>query len=684
MRVASAVLFSALSLLVAGCGIETSTGGSPVAMGAMSGIVHGGPNPVKFSTITLWETVTAGIPHAVGGTAGSSGYGSQAQILASTTSDGFGAFTFNGGPSYTCDPGEYAYLTSTGGYTGSNTANNNSVEVAVIGSCSQLSSATSIYISEVSTVAAAYALGNFISEDPSFLGGGLQRVYIGAPASNNAATPACTGTGSSMTCTAAGLAHGFQNALELVDSVRYSGSPTGQTNAVPAINGAVVNSNGVIPQALINFIGNVMQSCVNSTGGTGGATPCGKLFTDTTVGSNVPSDTLQAAMNIAKNPTNNVFAIASLATPSSFFSPSLNSAPTDFSLAVTYDGENGTTFGATQYVDLDPADNVYTVATTASTSSDVGGLSSYGAPLFLTTPNTSYFNENVIVADTLGNVWTANTAASGAVLEYSATSGGLEQTISATSPFGLAVDHSNNVYFVQQGSGTTVQYIPQGASAAQGTTLNGGAGPNISGVPSLIAIDSSHNLYANETSAASTKLFSEELVQLGPASCTPPDYCGYLGAPTGSTTTYGATYTTLFDSTGGVWTNNATTLYQTTYNPFTGIAIAKTVTLTAGDVLEAGAIDGSNTIFLPNFTSGTLYQYSTTGNTTIILAPCYAAGGSKNCDALPAFHTPQNVRVDSTGALWVSDPGTGRVVQVLGVASPTWPSLAYGHPGVKP
>ena len=186
-RVASVVLVSALSLLVAGCGIEASTGEPAVPMAAISGIIHGGPNPVKYSNITLWETVTAGIPHSVGGTAASSGYGSTAQILASTTSDGFGSFSFNPSTPYVCDAGEYAYITSTGGYTGSNTANGNSVEMAVIGPCSSLSVAnranTSIYMSEVSTVAAAYALGNFITEDPSYQGAGLQRVYIGAPAS---------------------------------------------------------------------------------------------------------------------------------------------------------------------------------------------------------------------------------------------------------------------------------------------------------------------------------------------------------------------------------------------------------------------------------------------------------------------------------------------------------------------
>jgi hypothetical protein len=171
-------------------------------------------------------------------------------------------------------------------------------------------------------------------------------------------------------------------------------------------------------------------------------------------------------------------------------------------------------------------------------------------------------------------------------------------------------------------------------------------------------------------------------VKLGPVTCTPPDFCGYVGYTNG-TTTYGPVGTTLFDASGGTWTNSGNTLYKTTYNTSNGAtSLAKTVVLTTTDVLKTGAMDGSSTIFLPDFTAGELFQYTISSGTIVTLAPCYAANGSKSCTS--AFDTPQNIRVDSTGSLWVSDPGTGMVVQVLGVGAPTWPALPYAHFAVKP
>jgi hypothetical protein len=674
-RISSLILGSAACLLAAGCGLGSS---APVsfATAPISGIVHGGPNPVQFSTITLWETQTSG----------ASGYGSTAKVLATTTTNSIGYFQFTG--SYTCDSTEYAYLTSTGGYTGSSSPNPNSVEVAAIGACPSLSTSTNIFVSEISTVAAAYALGPFISENSASKGTGNELVYIGAPQKNAAVSPSCTGVGAAMTCTAGGLGHAFSNALKLVDAVRYSGTPTGLANTVPSINGATVNTRGVIPQALINTLGNVLQSCVNSTGGTAGdSTACGKLFTDTTVGSNVPNDTLLAVLNIAKNPTNNVPAIAALATPISFFTPSLNAAPTDFSLAITYDGVGAATFGSPQALALDAADNVYTVATTGGTSSAIGALTADGAGLYVTSPNSTYFNETSIATDSVGNVWTANNSATaGAVLKYKTSSGSLNATVSYVSPYGLAVDQSNNVYFTQPGSGTTVQVIDAGTTTAVASTLNGGTGPTDAGpgTPQLLAFDASQDLFTTLGGSGNTELYYEMIPVVGPFTCTLPDFCAYFGFNTASTT-YGPVYSPMFDASGNTWTNNGSTLYETNLNTGTyATTQIKSVVLTGDTGLRSGAMDGSNTIFLPESTTGSLLMYSTASNTTTSLSPCYAANGSRNCASPAALQTPANVQVDSTGAVWVSDPGSGRIVQILGVAAPAWPALSYAHPGVTP
>jgi hypothetical protein len=262
---------------LSGCGIGALSGPNSlnVTAGGAIGTIHGGPNPVTGATVTIYAT---------GDVSGNStGYG-VGTALQTATSDAGGNFTFAGG--YTCPAQQYAYVVAYGGKTGSNAVNSNSILMAALGPCSSISSSTFILINELTTAAAGYALSNFLNVSGDAVHGYV--VGIGAPATNNA-TSGCVsnayyGTGSCPTTSAAGLKHAFANAAALVN---YS---TGQPNATTS-NGALV------PVQFINTLGNILQACVNSSGGgtntasgapstttsTGGGTThdgtlCGKLF----------------------------------------------------------------------------------------------------------------------------------------------------------------------------------------------------------------------------------------------------------------------------------------------------------------------------------------------------------------------------------------------------------------------
>ncbi len=72
---------------------------------------------------------------------------------------------------------------------------------------------------------------------------------------------------------------------------------------------------------------NILASCVNSTG----TTACNALFTAATPsGGATPTNTLDAALDIALNPTNNVGVLFALPTPSAPFGPTLSSAPANW------------------------------------------------------------------------------------------------------------------------------------------------------------------------------------------------------------------------------------------------------------------------------------------------------------------------------------------------------------------
>jgi hypothetical protein len=153
-----------------------------------------------------------------------------------------------------------------------------------------------VFINEASTIAAAYAIGQFMTVDGT-------TVNISAPANINAATSSCTLTsGQTTSCNAAGLAHAFLNAANLVNAVGTSGAPpTGfPYSALPN------NSSAVVPQALINTLANSVEACVNSSGSS--STPCTNLMTDTTpptallASPNAPTNTLQALIDLAQYP----------------------------------------------------------------------------------------------------------------------------------------------------------------------------------------------------------------------------------------------------------------------------------------------------------------------------------------------------------------------------------------------
>ena len=308
-----------------GCGVDRSSlGGATTPMATLSGFAHGGPQPVVGATVSLYATT-------------SGGYGATATLLGTAVTGAIGQFTFVS--PLPCPTGQQAYVTATGGDPGAG-PNANYLVMAALGPCSTISPSTTIWIDEVTTVAAAYALRPFTSITSV---AGLPVVNVGAPANNNVSTGTCSTVSNVTTaCAAAGLGHAFANALNLANSVSIGGTmPTGTAYSV-----APSNPDGVVPQALINSLANSIEACVNSRGGsTGDGSPCGTLFAATTppvTSPAAPINTLQALLNVAQYPAltptqvTNLFNVASGFT--NYYLPTLSSAPADFSLAISYSG----------------------------------------------------------------------------------------------------------------------------------------------------------------------------------------------------------------------------------------------------------------------------------------------------------------------------------------------------------
>lgn len=722
----AALVLSAGSLMLTGCGLGAISGANSAAApltltGAhIHGKVHGGVYPIQGANIELWQsttgtwsTSTASYTPSFYGTSTNTGFIASTTSATQGDSSGLapGYFDF-GSQSLTCTPGNFLYLTTTGGGTLTSKTNSSVVQVAVIGQCPATAKQTAyfnnvnVYLSETSTVAAAYALGNFLSidTDPTT---NLQRVNISS-SSSNTATGACTVTNNTMTCTAAGLAHGLTNAINLVNFVTYDGSfPSGAARSAPSTNAAAS-----VPQAMINTIGNILQSCVDSGPSTTSSpsSTCSTLFSDmpTNAAGTAPTNTLQATLNLARYPTNSGSAkfsatLFALQTANSPFTPMMSQAPTAYSLEIFYPAAavGDTTFTSPVDVALDAADNVYVAYMQGTTNGAVAELTAGGTKIFAgsTPANTaSLTNPGTLAVDPSGYVWVTDdsalstTTSAGNAFGFN-TSLTSVKTIGSyynmyTMPngkaSGIAFDASGNAFLTRDSTDRNINdyfYSSGNYAFTQKGTLTGA---NL-----LRAQVDSYGTFK----AVGNKTF----LTFAPLPC---NQTGYVDSSVTLDTTGGfglavdnrsGNYNTFLPLNKELATANVTAkgtarcfTATTTINDYAGSA-------TNDSIPNAAAFDGSGNLFWSG-TKGRLYTYlgaegyETTTNGTLngtptYFYPCYL-GGALSCTYVTGL---AGMAADSSGALWygaTDSSGNAYLVQHLGMAQPSWPLLAYAQSGV--
>jgi hypothetical protein len=289
----------ASAALLSGCNLTDANYSAAPApgyqLGTITGVVHGGAPPVIGATVKMYATQN-------------NGYGGAGLLLAEANStdgtqgDGVdtdinGNFTFSTANYVAaCPAGQQVYITASGGssYSGSNGSGPqpNLLLMAALGSCDSLYNVSgsgkvyqgpTVWVDEVTTTAAAYALANFITISGT---AAPYTVNISAPVANNysdgvnawngSAYAACSNTACNgyasfnyttgvETTYANGLAHAFTNAVNLVNlsngtANTYIASGAGTTTK-PSSGGY-----GIIPAAVINTVANALQTCVNSLG----------------------------------------------------------------------------------------------------------------------------------------------------------------------------------------------------------------------------------------------------------------------------------------------------------------------------------------------------------------------------------------------------------------------------------
>jgi hypothetical protein len=419
------------ALLLSGCG----TGVSPierapvtVSVGAATGLVMGGQQPVAGVTMQLYQ-------------AGATGYGSLATKLGSTVlTNSNGNFTL---PSYTCTAGSQVYLVGTGGQpiaaTGTAPAvtNNNLALMVGLGLCggANLNPNGFINVNELTTVASVWALAPFMS--------GIGN--IGSSSTN-----------------ATGLANAFAAINQIV---------TISTGQLP---GPTLPTGATLPITEINTLADILEQCINSGGGVqGDGSSCGNLFnlTPNAAGNVYPTDTITAMMNMAQSPGRNVTALDRLRSSSPVFQPALNVnfPPTDWTIAITYVGGGLSTPSS---IAVDAAGSVWV---TNKGNSSVTKLDYSGAAVSTASGFTlgGINSPTAIAVDSGGNAWVANGNNTITQLSSTGISGTALGSNGLSAPSSIAIDGSGNVWIANSTDTSTVSAFTSGGARLTGSPYSG-------------------------------------------------------------------------------------------------------------------------------------------------------------------------------------------------------------------
>jgi hypothetical protein len=563
----------------------------------VTGRAMAGKTPVVEATVQLYAA----------GTTGNGSVGTP--LLGSTlTTDAAGAFTVPAG--YACPAAaSQLYVIVRGGQAGTAAVNPAITLATPIGACNQPASGVPFVINEVTTAATAYGLAQFLNP-----GGN-----IGATATNT---------------------QGLANAVATVASLANLTTGTSP--------GASFPQNGSSPAAKINSLANLLNTCTAAASSTG----CTALFSATTPsGGTAPSNTLDAALNLVRNPGNNGAVLYTQSTASTAFTPALTTAPSDWTMFLNYAGGGMNTPTA---VGVDASGNVW-VAGYYGVASE---FSPTGAPAF---PN-------------------------------GITGGGLLHS------YGLAIDPQNNVWIPNEDSPVSVNggYGSVTVVSSTGQLISGPAGFTAGGIgyPIAIAIDTNSTVWVTDSHNASVTLLSSTGQPLsGPTGYQWPqlaysygiaidaNHNGWAASNEDDTITKispdGSQFinyaccrgpaAVAIDQRGFVWVTN-----------YLGDSVSQLAS--DGTVISSGysdglasishpqgiAVDGSGHVWVTNILGSSITELagSATNSPGQILSP--TAGWARDAGLNYAYA----VAIDASGNLWVVNKTTNTLTEIVGLATP--------------
>ena len=649
LRLASSTLPLCGLLLLSGCAASFDVAPStvtPAASAGFHGVVHGGQAPVANSAIYMFAASTGGYgtPNQSLLKTTATGVLTDGNGLGYVTTDGSGSFTITS--DYTCPADDLVYVVAMGGNAGVSGPSNNLAirELTAVSACSALTPSSFLEINEETTVAAMVALAPF--------------------------TDALVSSIATSSTNVAGLQTAFKTASNLVDP------STGLANAKTS------SGLGNVPVSELNSLADILASCVNSTGLDGN---CTKLFTATTSGTFVPTDTAEAMHQIAIHPGHNVATLFGMIGSTPPFEPTVQptcnpltggcqNAPTDWTVAISYTTTSlaNNPLNGVNYLALDSKSNVWAVAGGyALQLSPTGDLNYNLADERLWTNN---YNQ-VLAVDLDDSLWfDENSYAVGKITKSGAFACALSGYLYCSQP-----GHGTAAASV---SGATNYLEGYGGIAIDPTTNNVWAGSASNEASAMVSIDTNEVGLASYTEgninnptsvAVDTKgniWFPSEKGPPAPGGTIiteiKPD--GTLLSGTGITGGLNAPIAIAFDKGGYAWVpnqlGNSVSVFDSTGTPVTGSPFKNGGVNNPSSV----AVDGDNHVWIANFyaTQG-VAEFDAATRTAMSPATSFYGGyytGSENTKI-------GAVAVDASGNVWLSSWGTGSINELVGAGAPT-------------
>jgi sugar lactone lactonase YvrE len=596
--IAKFMTVAALAMVIGGCGGGSTYSETSPSRNELIGVVQGGTagEPIRGAEVTLYA-------------AGSTGYGAGSIQLASTTSDKHGRFKFR---TLGCMGGQQLYLVASGGTASGQSTPNSAIALStVLGPCGlEVANAT---ITEVTTIAAVWALNQFTDSTGQ---------AIGAPASNLNGLNNAIGE-----LLAPGL-------VDLYTGLAPDGFPEGISSSTDTLYA----------------LADILATCVDSSGANSGE--CQDLFTDATppVGS-APTTTLEAAVDMARFPANNVDALYSLIPADPPFTPYAENAPLTWAMSIEYDPA-GANMNNPYALALDAAGDVFVANAGGDSITELVAEDKYMVAYTFSPSQAAVSFPTSVAVDSDGNVWVANYH-NDSVSELTADSfydAGFNFSPTAAAihgPLSLALDTSGNVWVANYISSTVSELTAASGYSAGSSFAPSGASFS---APASLVVDSANNIFAanfdgdsiSELTASSGYAtgfnFNSASAEFSEPISIAVDTAGNLWA--------------VNDSNNSVSELTAASSYSTGFNFATFDAMF--------NVPLSVAVDSADNIWVANLNGNTISELTAaSGYTTGI-----------NFAPSPDYQDQFALALDSAGNVWIVNNLGDSVTAMLGAASP--------------